>query len=256
VVGEADVDGVRAQVARVLSLDVDGTGFPALGTRDPVVARLQRRYPGLRPVTFWSPYEAAAWALISHRVRISQAARVKAEMAARLGETVSLRGQALYAFPAPGRLAQLEAFPGLFGRKPEWLRALGRATLDGRLDARTLRSMPAELALAELETLPGLGPFSSELVLLRGAGHPDGLPRHESRLLRAAQRAYGLDRPPSMSELARLADAWRPYRTWVCLLLRTELEEETHEITGPGRGPLAGGSRSQSAPRPDRTGRQ
>jgi len=60
VIGAADVDTVRARVARVLSLDVDGTGFPAVGTRDPVVARLQGRYPGLRPVTLWSPYEAAA----------------------------------------------------------------------------------------------------------------------------------------------------------------------------------------------------
>ena len=51
---------VRDQVARILSLDVDGSGFPAVGERDPVVAGLQRRYPGLRPIGFWSPYEAAA----------------------------------------------------------------------------------------------------------------------------------------------------------------------------------------------------
>jgi len=38
---------VRAQVARILSLDVDGSGFPAVGERDPVIAGLQRRYPGL-----------------------------------------------------------------------------------------------------------------------------------------------------------------------------------------------------------------
>lgn len=58
VFGDADPATVADQVARVLSLDVDGTGFPAVGRRDPVVGRLQRRYPGLRPVTFWSPYEA------------------------------------------------------------------------------------------------------------------------------------------------------------------------------------------------------
>ncbi len=80
--------------------------------------------------------------------------------------------------------------------------------------------------------MPGLGPFSAELVLLRGAGHPDWLPTHESRLLHAVQRTYGLDRPPTVEELGGLAQAWRPYRTWVCLLLRAELEDETHEIAG------------------------
>lgn len=227
VAGEAGVEAVRAQIARILSLDVDGTGFPAVCDRDPAVGRLQRRYPGLRPVTFWSPYEAASWALISHRVRITQAASIKAKMAAQLGEAVSLHGRLLHAFPAPERLARLEGFPGLFGRKPEWLRALGQAALQGRLDATRLRSLPADQALAELQALPGFGPFSAELVLLRGAGHPDCLPTHESRLLRAIQRTYRLDQPPSMEELSRLARAWHPYRTWVCVLLRTELEDET-----------------------------
>ncbi len=74
-VGDADPGAVRARFARILSLDVDGSDFPAVGERDSVVGRLQARYPGLRPVLFYSPYEAAAWALIGQRIRIAQAAR-------------------------------------------------------------------------------------------------------------------------------------------------------------------------------------
>src|ERR1700745_2675037 len=84
---------VRPQVERILALDVDGSGFPAVGERDPVVGELQRRYPGLRPVGFWSPYEAAAWTIIGQRIRITQAAAIKARMAERLGEPVSLGGR-------------------------------------------------------------------------------------------------------------------------------------------------------------------
>jgi DNA-3-methyladenine glycosylase II len=69
---------IRDQVARILSLDVDGSGFAAVGRADPVVAGLQRRYPRLWPVSFWSPYEAAAWAIIGQRIRNRQAATVKA----------------------------------------------------------------------------------------------------------------------------------------------------------------------------------
>jgi DNA-3-methyladenine glycosylase II len=29
-----------------------------------------------------------------------------------------------------------------------------------------------------------------------------------------------------------ISENWRPYRTWVTLLLRTQLEDETGEITG------------------------
>jgi DNA-3-methyladenine glycosylase II len=231
---------VRDQVARILSLDVDGSGFPAVGGRDPVVAGLQRRYPGLRPVGFWSPYEAAAWAIIGARIRIGQAAAIKARMARELGEAVSFGGRALSAFPAPQRLASLDGFPGLAGRKPEWLRSLAVAALDGRLEAARLRALPAEEALAQLRELPGIGDFSAELVLLRGAGTPDEVPRHESRLARAVALAYGLPEPPTADELARISGNWRPYRTWATLLLRTFLEDETGEIAG--RRPPGGGA--------------
>src|SRR5579859_1084299 len=44
--GRAPADSVRDQVARILSLDVDGRGWPEVGERDPVLAGLQRRSPG------------------------------------------------------------------------------------------------------------------------------------------------------------------------------------------------------------------
>jgi DNA-3-methyladenine glycosylase II len=228
---------IRAQVARILSLDVDGSGFPAVGERDPVVAGLQRRYPGLRPVGFWSPYEAAAWAVIGQRIRIRQAAAIKARMAEELGEPVSFGGRVVHAFPAPQRLAGLGAFAGLSGRKPEWLRAVAGAALDGRLAAAHLRAMPREAALDELTQLPGVGDFSAELVLLRGAGDPDHVPGHETRFARAVALAYGLPEPPSGGQLLRLSENWKPYRTWVTVLLRAQLEDETGEINGPGRAP-------------------
>jgi DNA-3-methyladenine glycosylase II len=62
--GKAAPEAVRDHIRRILSLDVDGSGFPEVGVRDPVVGELQVRYPGLRPVLFYSPYEASAWAII------------------------------------------------------------------------------------------------------------------------------------------------------------------------------------------------
>ena len=126
---------------------------------------------------------------------------------------------------------------------PEWLRSLAVAALDGRLDTARLRALPAEEALAQLKELPGVGGFSAELVLLRGAGAPDEVPRHEPRLARAVARAYDRPAPPSADELARISGSWRPYRTWTTLLLRTYLEDETGEIAGrrPAGRILAGG---------------
>jgi len=226
------VAAVRQQVERILSLDVDGSGFPAVGQRDRVAGELQRRYPGLRPVGFWSPYEAAAWTIIGHRIRITQAAAIKARMAEQLGEPVSFGGRVVPAFPSPQRLAGLDAFPGLAGRKPEWLRSLAQVALDGQLDAARLRAMPHEEALADLKKLPGIGDFSAGLILLRGAGDPDAVPGQEPRLARAVALAYGLPGPATPEQVVAISEGWRPYRTWVTVLLRIQLEFQTGEIAG------------------------
>ena len=242
--GEAAPEVVRGQVERILSLDTDGRGFAAVGERDPVVGRLQDRYPGLRPVLFYSPYEAAAWAIIGNRIRIVQAARIKARMAEDLGSPVKVRGKQELAFPGPSRLLGLEGFPGLFGRKAEYLRAVARAAVEGKLEASYLRSLPPEEALARLKELPGIGDFSAELVLLRGAGVPDRVPTHEPRLGRAVAMAYGLKESPTAEELFEISEGWRPYRSWVGLYLRTMLEDETGEISG---GPKSSRSGAASA---------
>ena len=230
--GEADPDAVRDQVARILSLDVDGAGFPDVGRRDPVVGGLQDRWPGLRPVGFFSPYEAAAWALMVQRIRIVQAARIKQRMTADMGQAVDVHGDPRRAFPGPARLADLGGYPGLTALKVGYLRSLGEAAMAGRLDTADLRALPREQALASIKELPGVGDFSAELILLRGAGDPDHLPEHEPLLRRAVALAYRLEGEPDQAGLAELAVAWRPYRTWVVLLLRALLEETTGEIRG------------------------
>ncbi|MFH8596895.1 DNA-3-methyladenine glycosylase family protein [Streptomyces rimosus] len=220
---------IRDQLARILSLDVDGSGFPGLAVGDPVVSRLMAEYPGLRPVCFHSPYEAAVWAVIGQRMRRTQAAAIKARLAERYGQRVRVAGRDLHAFPTPPVLRSLTRIPGLPDEKVARLRALAKAADAGELDAARLRAMPGDYALATLRALPGIGPFSAELILIRGAGHPDVFPRHERRLHASMADAYGLGAAGSedVGRLAAIADRWRPYRSWVALLLRVRAEQLT-----------------------------
>jgi DNA-3-methyladenine glycosylase II len=225
--GEAAV----AQAVRSLSLDVDGSGLPAVGDRDPVVAGLLERWPGLRPVCFASPYEAAVWAILSQRVRMTQAAAIKTRIIARHGAVVEVAGEQLRAFPPPQELAAAAVAEGLPEVKVERLREVAEAALGGVLDAAELRALPVEEALARLRTVPGVGPFSAELILVRGAAHPDVFPSAERRLHAEMSHAYGLSEP-TPEELAALAEKWRPYRSWVALLMRSDRERRTGEIGG------------------------
>ncbi len=218
-----------AQVARLLSLDVDGSGFPAVAAADPVVGRLAETYPGLRPVGFHSPYEAACWAVIGQRLRIVQAAGVAAGVRASFGETVQVAGQDVAAFPAPRVLAEAADRLPLPEVKQQRLRGLAEAAAQGRLDGARLRAMSAEEAIADVSELPGIGPFSAELIVVRGAGHPDRFPVSEGRLHDSMRDLY--DRPgATVAELAGVAQGWAPYRSWVSVLIRADREARTGEI--------------------------
>jgi DNA-3-methyladenine glycosylase II len=218
--GDGEPAAVTAQVARILSLDHDGEAWLEVGERDTVIGELQRRYPGLRPPLFHSPYEATAWAIISARRPARQAASVRNEIAGRLGRAFELDGERLVAFPTPHRLFEIEPIKGLPAVKVERLRAVAEAALAGRLDAERLRGAEPETALAELQELPGIGPFYAMLILVRSSGHADLLPAGERRVLACAAHYYALDAPPSPERFAELAEPWRPFRTWATVLLR------------------------------------
>lgn len=221
--GSAPVDAVERQTARILSLDVDGRGWPEVAERDSVVARLQRMFPGFRPVNWSNAYEAAAWCLISSRISMRQGQGIKDRMCRELGASIDIHGHRLFCFPAPRALIKLESFKGLFGRKVEYLSALGAAAMRGELDTETLRAMTREEALASLQRLNGIGEFGSQLVRLRALSAVDELPTTEPRLLGAVREQYDLAREPDVAELQQLAEKWRPYRMWVAVSLRRTL---------------------------------
>src|SRR5438270_11701434 len=219
VAGSDDMAAVERQVARIFSLDADGTGYPAIGERDPAVGRLMAALPGLRPVCFTSPYETAAWAVISQRITMQQAAAIRDRLVAEHGHPLNVAGIDVRCFPAPERLAMVESVPGLSAEKAERLRGVAQATLDGLLDAETLRRLGDEAGPASVRVIPGIGPFWASGIYLRGAGIQDMFPQ-EPIAIAALGHLHGLGDRPSPADLARLTEAYRPFRMWVCFLLR------------------------------------
>ena len=217
---EPDVDAVSRQVARVLSLDHDGEEFTAIGKRDPVIGRLQAAAPGLRPPLFYSPYEAAAWSVLSARRPARQMMAVRQRLSEAHGRTFELAGQQAAAFPTPEALLAVESFPGIPAAKLGLLRGVAEAAIGGQLDAAGLMALGPDPAMAKLQQIKGIGPFYSSLIVIRGTGFADVLPVAEPKALALTARLYDAAAPLTESEFRAIAEPWRPLRTWAIVLIR------------------------------------
>ncbi len=203
--GPGELDAATDQVRRLLSIDIDGRGWPDVAARDGVIADAQARLSGFRPCGFFSPYEAAVWSVLTQRLPIRQAAAIKTRLTQQLGDDG--------AFPSPAtlRAASLD----LPGRKAEYLQAIAEAALEGQLSGSYLRSLQPADAFIQVRSILGMGPFSAELVVIRGANFPDVLPRNEGRLSDEITKRYGADR-----SIDEIAEAWKPFRSWAAVHLR------------------------------------
>jgi len=217
--GTTDVEAARRQVARSLSLDHDGGGWVEVGERDAVLGAIGRRFDWLRPVCFYSAYEAATSFVIGQRISMRQGRVVKDRLAGSLGDPIEIAGRTVRPFPRPQRLLEATDVLGLSAVKLGRIQDLARAALDGRLDTERLRSLPEDVALAELRDLPGVGPWTAQGILTRGCGVADAVPLADDISRVAVAAAYGLPEPPDDATWERISDAWRPYRMWATVLL-------------------------------------
>jgi DNA-3-methyladenine glycosylase II len=217
---DGEVLAAAAQVARVVSLDHDGAAFHALCLADPVLAPVHAVAPGFRPALFYSPYEAAVWSILSARRARAQGIGVRRRLAQSLGATVELAGVRTEAVPTPSALLRLESLPGLPADRVPRLHAVAEAAQRGELDVDELRALPQAEAEERVQRLPGIGPFYSSLIVVRACGHADAMVVGESHVRDVVQEAYGFDHPPTPAEMTAVGETWRPFRTWVSVMLR------------------------------------
>ncbi len=181
--------------------------------------------PGFRPVSFASPWDAGVWGLLVQRISMPQAAALRKKLALSHGHTVKMNGDVggatFHVFPSPARLLAIgpaDVPAGIPAEKWARLRGLAEVAIKGGLDVDVLRPLPFDDAVERLLTIRGVGPWTAQHIALRGTGSVDALaleePRVRAAIAHAAQRATIDD-----DEAARIADGWRPFRTWALVMV-------------------------------------
>jgi AraC family transcriptional regulator of adaptative response / DNA-3-methyladenine glycosylase II len=227
----ADGDGVRidlrlgdardrpdalARCRRLLDLDADTSLIDAALGRDPLLAPLVRRRPGLRVPRATDGFELAVRAIVGQQVTLAAARRTGARLVALYGCPLEEpAGTITRLFPTPAAIAEVDSLELRMPRvRASALRAVARAVLDGELDLRP--GADGAAATRALLALPGIGPWTASYVSMRALGDSDAFPAGDAAVRRALER-LGQDGRPAAAQ--RLAERWRPWRSYALMHL-------------------------------------
>ncbi len=108
---------------------------------------------------------------------------------------------------------------GFSRQKVVYGRDLAAAFADGRLAIAKLRRLDDEAAIAALSAVKGIGRWSAEVFLLFSLQRPDVMPAQDLALMVAAQRLKRLKERPTPKQLLKIAETWRPYRSYGARML-------------------------------------
>jgi len=177
----------------------------------PATARPARRVPGA-----WDGFELGVRAILGQQVTVKGASTLTGRLVQLLGTPLEEpHGDCTHVFPSADVVAAAD--PGTLGvprARGAALAGFAQAVRDGRV--RFDRSQSSAELRSVLASLPGIGDWTAQYVALRGLGDPDAFPSSDLGLLHASGA-------PSPRELARIAEAWRPWRGYAALHLWSTL---------------------------------
>ncbi|MGW7365042.1 AlkA N-terminal domain-containing protein [Streptomyces sp. NPDC054841] len=196
---------------RMLDLDADPVAIDDQLRTDPLLAPLVDKAPGRRVPRTVDVAEFAVRAVLGQQVSTAAARTHAARLVTAHGTPVEdPEGGLTHLFPAPEALAGLDPETLAFPRS----RRTTLTTLLGALADGTLRlgaGSDWSEARAQLSALPGFGPWTIEVVAMRGLGDPDAFLPTDLGVRRAAE---DLGLPSTPAALTARAAAWRPWRAY------------------------------------------
>lgn len=220
-IGTQSLFSIVQRVRSMFDLDASADDIARVLSGDSVLKPLLKKNPGVRVPGSWDGFELTVRAILGQQVSVSAATTLAGRVAERYGERIDvavdgLEDVPMRLFPAAPRLlsARLENL-GIIGSRASTIRSVARAVVDGTLvfDA----AQAADSFCVSLTAIKGIGDWTAEYVAMRAMKDPDAFPASDLGLLRAFDRP-GCERMKP-HELAKRAEAWRPWRAYAALLL-------------------------------------
>jgi 3-methyladenine DNA glycosylase/8-oxoguanine DNA glycosylase len=199
---------VGERVREMLGLDADLAPFRERADRYPALARLADQLEGMRPPRFPTLFEALINTVLFQQISLAVGVTLVNRLAASFGARREVSGHTYFRLPTPAELlwrteADLRSI-SLSGAKACTLLGLAAAIQSGALDAGRLAALDDIELERELVRHRGIGPWSAQVVMLRGFGRLSVFPSGDAGADRALREFFGLSEAEALARIAAL----------------------------------------------------
>jgi AraC family transcriptional regulator of adaptative response / DNA-3-methyladenine glycosylase II len=204
--------GIIARLRRVFDLATDPLPISVHLAKDPALAPLVARRPGLRVPGAWDGFELAIRAVLGQQVTVPAAVRLAERLVATHGQPLAVPDRGLtHVFPRPEVLARADLTTlGMPMNRAITLSAVAAVCVaDPNLFCAGRR---LDETIRRLQSIRGIGPWTAHYIALRQLREPDAFPAADVGLRRALADREGRRR--SSRELVGRAEQWRPWRAY------------------------------------------
>ncbi len=219
-----DLSAAIARCRRLLDLDADPEAVVEALQADSALAAVVAKAPGQRIPRTVDESELALRVVIGQQVSIKAARTHAGRLVTGYGtEITDDAGGLTHVFPSIADLAALDpAHLAMPASRRRTVAALIEAIADG--DVVLDPGCDWDRAREQLLALPGIGPWTTEVIAMRGLGDPDAFPASDLGV-RAAAGQLGLPAESLMEHSTR----WRPWRAYATQHLWTTLDHAVND---------------------------
>lgn len=207
-------EGIDA-AGKILGLAFPLQAFYTFASGDPVLAAAVENNHGLRPNLQVDPFEMIVSSITAQQINLGFAYTVRSRLVAEYGEPHVYDGETHYAFPTPGRMAELEPgdlLPLQFSRQKErYILNLAKAVREGEIDLYGLAEEDDASVERELTALVGIGRWTADWFRARYLGRGNVIAAGDLAVKRSIERHYFDGERVSEERIRGFADRWGEY---------------------------------------------
>lgn len=113
---------------------------------------------------------------------------------------------------------------GMSWSKTRFIRDLAQKILDKTVQLDHLATLSDQDVIGELTKVKGIGPWTAEMFLMFTLGREDVFSYGDLGLKNAIKKLYGFKMDPTIKQMEKIVNKWKPYRTYAARILWKSLE--------------------------------